>query len=562
MARFRLGRAVSIRWNGLIFEGPALTVFEVPDEYNDELESAMIVEPTFEWLDSDEGDTIRDRLDALEAGGGGGGAALSNDLPLALGTASAGTGTEASRDDHVHPTTGLSLSSHNHNGTYDPAGTAASAVAAHVAAADPHSIYLTDAEGDAQYSQLGHTHALGEASFTTVIKQYVKNTSGASIAKGNAVYVSGATGTNVTVALADYDTDATSSKTLGLMETTVAHNGFGYVVTEGILAGFDTTAASTEGVPVWLGAAGGLIYGTAPSEPYHTVYIGIVSRKNSSNGEVFIKVQNGYELTELHDVMAATPADNDLIQYDSASGYWKNETLANAGIATSGHTHTGPYTPTAHASTHNAGGSDALSIDAVAGTGSLRTLGTTATSAAAGNHLHTGVYDPAGTAASAVSTHEADTTSVHGIADTSALLTTSTSFANISTPAGSATTITSTTAGSPTDITGLTYTFTPTYNEDVFVQQNLVVTQSASPASAVNIIGKILVNGTAATPFSYFGLTASHGSPNGWTQGMSHTFVASSGVSYTVKCAAYKSSANGTYSASNGSTMSVIRVRA
>jgi len=41
--------------------------------------------------------------------------------------------------------------------------------------------------------------------------------------------------------------------------------------------------------------------------------------------------------------------------------------------------------PTAHASTHNAGGSDALAIDAVAATGSLRTLGTSATSACAGN---------------------------------------------------------------------------------------------------------------------------------------------------------------------------------
>ncbi len=42
-------------------------------------------------------------------------------------------------------------------------------------------------------------------------------------------------------------------------------------------------------------------------------------------------------------------------------------------------------TPTAHASTHNAGGSDALAIDAAAGTGSLRTLSTTSTSACAGN---------------------------------------------------------------------------------------------------------------------------------------------------------------------------------
>jgi len=44
--------------------------------------------------------------------------------------------------------------------------------------------------------------------------------------------------------------------------------------------------------------------------------------------------------------------------------------------------------------------------------------------AATSGHTHTGVYDPAGTAAAAVALHDADT-SVHGIADTSALLDTS-----------------------------------------------------------------------------------------------------------------------------------------
>lgn len=42
-------------------------------------------------------------------------------------------------------------------------------------------------------------------------------------------------------------------------------------------------------------------------------------------------------------------------------------------------------TPTAHASTHQPGGTDAMAVDAAAATGSLRTLGTAATSAAAGN---------------------------------------------------------------------------------------------------------------------------------------------------------------------------------
>jgi hypothetical protein len=41
--------------------------------------------------------------------------------------------------------------------------------------------------------------------------------------------------------------------------------------------------------------------------------------------------------------------------------------------------------PAAHATTHQPGGTDAMAVDAAAGTGSLRTLGTSGTSAAAGN---------------------------------------------------------------------------------------------------------------------------------------------------------------------------------
>jgi len=171
MARFKFGRPISLRWNGLLIEGPAETTFEIPDEYYEEFnEDIGGVEPTLVWLDSDEGATLRARVTALEAGGGGGGASLSSDLPLALGTAAAGTGTEASRDDHVHPTTGLALSghnhdasysgiSHNHTGVYDPAGTAASAVAAHEALSDPHPTYLTATEGNAAYATTGHNHS-------------------------------------------------------------------------------------------------------------------------------------------------------------------------------------------------------------------------------------------------------------------------------------------------------------------------------------------------------------------------------------------------------------------
>ncbi|MDH2425792.1 hypothetical protein, partial [Sphaerisporangium sp. TRM90804] len=64
------------------------------------------------------------------------------------------------------------------------------------------------------------------------------------------------------------------------------------------------------------------------------------------------------------------------------------------------------------------------------GTPDLPTPG--AIGAASSGHTHAGTYDPAGTAAAAVAAHEADTTAVHGIADTSALETTSGATAKVS----------------------------------------------------------------------------------------------------------------------------------
>jgi hypothetical protein len=129
------------------------------------------------------------------------------------------------------------------------------------------------------------------------------------------------------VGLASNASEATSSKTMGLLDATVSTNGFANVVTEGLLAGLDTSTAGTEGDPVWLGTGGNLIYGLAnkPYAPAHLVFIGIVTRKNANNGEIFVKVQNGFELNEIHDVDLKTnlPTAGQLLRYNS-DGLWKN----------------------------------------------------------------------------------------------------------------------------------------------------------------------------------------------------------------------------------------------
>lgn len=171
----------------------------------------------------------------------------------------------------------------------------------------------------------------------------VKNGNVVAMTKGQAVYITGASGTNVIIGLAQANGEPTSSKTIGLVTTDLAKNGQGYVITDGLLSGLNTDAATADGDAVYLSptVAGGFVYGVnnKPSSPNHLVYIGVVSRKHATQGEILVKVQNGFELQELHNVTIDGAgnelAENDiLICYDSISnhGYWKNTPLSGVAV--------------------------------------------------------------------------------------------------------------------------------------------------------------------------------------------------------------------------------------
>jgi hypothetical protein len=69
------------------------------------------------------------------------------------------------------------------------------------------------------------------------------------------------------------------------------------------------------------------------------VYLGVVKRVQSNNGSVYVHVQNGFELDELHNVAISSPADNEFLAYDSGTSLWKNQTAAEAGVSVVGHVH-------------------------------------------------------------------------------------------------------------------------------------------------------------------------------------------------------------------------------
>lgn len=182
--------------------------------------------------------------------------------------------------------------------------------------------YRTAAE---LYADLGI--GVTPAAYTSTLKHEVKASQ--TISKGQAVYVSSADGTNMIVSKASNVSEQYSSKTMGLLETSLVTNGKGNVITEGLLSGLNTNGANA-GDPVWLGVDGALIFGLAnkPVAPAHLVFIGIVTRANSNNGEIFVKVQNGFEMNELHNYLEGSVQNNQVIVYESATSLYKPKAIS------------------------------------------------------------------------------------------------------------------------------------------------------------------------------------------------------------------------------------------
>ena len=161
-------------------------------------------------------------------------------------------------------------------------------------------------------------------SSTNVIVQ-VRNTTGATLTKGTAVYISGATGQIPTVSKALASSDATSAQTLGLMSADLSNNSNGYVTVIGLVTNIDTSAY-TDGAQLYLsGTTAGTLTATKPYAPTHLVYVAVVEHAHPTQGKLFVKVQNGYELDEIHNVSAQSPSNGQTIIYNATTSLWKRQ---------------------------------------------------------------------------------------------------------------------------------------------------------------------------------------------------------------------------------------------
>jgi len=181
-------------------------------------------------------------------------------------------------------------------------------------------------------ARLGMIGGNVESQLGQTIDALVHNAEATSLSKGEVVYLFSATGDRASVKRAANTGDATSAKTIGVVAESIAAGQNGLIRCQGVLDGLNL-GAFTAGDTLYLGATAGTTTATKPVAPNHLVYVGVVERANPGNGQLYVRVQNGYELNELHDVLITSPGAGAVLSYDATAGLWKDATIAGgAGI--------------------------------------------------------------------------------------------------------------------------------------------------------------------------------------------------------------------------------------
>jgi hypothetical protein len=153
------------------------------------------------------------------------------------------------------------------------------------------------------------------------------------------VKVSGAQGQRLAVNLAQGNNDLNSADTLGIVTETIATNQEGFIITVGQLENINTTGSLqgetwTDGDVLYLSpTTAGRITNIKPNgSTGHIVIIGYVEYAHANNGKIYVKIMNGWELDELHNVFIDTPLNNQALTYETSTDLWKNKTIIEDSI--------------------------------------------------------------------------------------------------------------------------------------------------------------------------------------------------------------------------------------
>ena len=188
--------------------------------------------------------------------------------------------------------------------------------------------FVTSADASVTVTTTGATADLAVYSSPRVIAQ-VRNETGATLTKGTVVYINGASGNKATVTKAIATGDSTSAQTFGLIFADISNNNNGYAILSGDISGLDTSAIAA-GTQLYLSSTTAGEYTTTKQyAPNHLVYVGVVTRSHVNQGSIEVRIQNGYELDEIHNVSAQSPSNGQVLIYNESTSLWEKHTLTD-----------------------------------------------------------------------------------------------------------------------------------------------------------------------------------------------------------------------------------------
>lgn len=150
------------------------------------------------------------------------------------------------------------------------------------------------------------------------------------------VKVTSAQGQRLQVNLAQANNDINSVDTIGIVSEDINNNQQGFIKILGQIEEINTTGSLqgeswNDGDVLYLSpTTAGAITNIKPvATAGHIVVLGYVEYAHANHGKIFVKILNGWEIDELHNVWInpSTQANNDLLVYNSTSQLWENEAL-------------------------------------------------------------------------------------------------------------------------------------------------------------------------------------------------------------------------------------------
>ena len=156
----------------------------------------------------------------------------------------------------------------------------------------------------------------------------VRNVSGASITDGQVVYIDSASGNLPTIELADADT-ADYCQVVGFATHTIENNSIGYVTTNGLVRGVNTSTYN-EGDVLYIDTIKGGFTTTQYLSPICRVSIGHVTQSDVS-GDILVRIDKLRQLSSLNDVDTTGLTTGDAL-------IWNGTVWLDTGIALSGDT--------------------------------------------------------------------------------------------------------------------------------------------------------------------------------------------------------------------------------